>query len=147
MILKNKIKMYVLGVISGAVMLFAGFGCIFGAVINKTCQDKKIYNEIEKTPAYTEYYNSKIDEHYQDLKDKKISPKEFGEKLEEVNVEGFIKQLPENEKWEIDEKLKMSRNPNLILALSGIGLGLSGIFTAIGSCVAWNNAYCEKEDL
>ena len=66
--LKNKFKVFIMAAVSCAVICLTGVGLCIGDIAVRDNAKKNVYDEINQSPAYTEYYRSKIDEYYQEFK-------------------------------------------------------------------------------
>ena len=141
MLLKNKIKIFVMASISSAVCMLAGLGCIIGCSISHS----NVTSEIKNSTEYLDYYNNKVEEYSQQLKEGKITKNQFTQKIEDIGIKGFKEQLSDEEIKNIDKKYETAYN--LIYSgcvLDGVGVMASvGISSAMVSDIYKDN---KKED-
>lgn len=130
--IKNKFKLYMMGIVSAVIATFAGFGLAVGGSIVGENKTNQVYDEITQTPAYTEYYNKKTEEYLQEYKNGDITLKQFDTYMKEIGIDGYIKQLSGKEKAELDERLKPIEKQSKTLMYSGLPLCISGSFFMIG---------------
>ncbi len=142
--LKNKIKVYTLALITTAAMAVVGLSCLVGGMIISNKNVKKVYDEVAQTPAYTQYFNNIVENYYQDYKDGKITFEQYQEYSDDVNVDGYIKNLPAEERVKIEDKIKSAKNSENKLKVTGGVIGLLGFAAASGLAITSTRLEDEK---
>ncbi len=129
-------KLFILGMVASTIVGVAGVFTLLGGEIKSNNMKAEIYEPIYETMAYQEYYKRNMGDYTQDFVDKKITKNEFYDLERKLDAEGFIKQLPENERADYEEKLKPAKDLEKKtlaagLTLDGIGLGVLFVYLGI----------------
>lgn len=135
--LKNKINIYkmaIVGLLTSSVIVISGVATLCGTLKPIKMQNE-VYNEVCQTEGYKEYYKKNLSDLAQELVDEKISKEEFNDLENKINAEGYIKELPEQEKQYYEEKLKPANQLYNKLFTSGLSLVEIGLSEYLASFV------------
>ncbi len=123
--LKNKIKMYAMCSISCAVMVLAGSGLVL-STIAPTMGWNQVYDNIEQTNEFVEYYNDSVEQYAKELEKGNITQKQFDNYKRMLTAKEYVKQLPPAERVQFDNQVRPHYNNYLKWFFSGASLIIAG---------------------
>ncbi len=125
----KSVKTYSMALAASIVIFFTGIGCFLG-MFGPIAKREKIYEEYEKTPAYTEYYQSNVKYYLEEFNKGTITEKEYKRFVKNLSAKDCIKQKPIEEKIEIEREIEALDDQSAYICMSGallMGVGMAGV--------------------